>query len=236
MSIQRRKINGPLQAAYGRLSRNPELVRYLRACEFTFRKKTAALLLQACVEEYAPELLAPKTGTYNRSAYQEQLDKTTEDLMWRLRALRTQGQGTVSELIEKAIVRWLDRNVARVVTDPTNGIEWAVTHEEAAKRDAAWATEQEQAELKMQAGLDEARQIGAEADARDFAEAESLTALTGKYHEPIAYTSLKRLREFAATEDLTLEQYAAKYPGLSERIAEHEDQLHRLREDATMSE
>lgn len=150
MSIQRRKINGPLQAAHGRLARNTELVRYLRACEYTFRQTTAALLLQACVEEYAPELLAPKTGTYNRISYREQIDKITEDVMWRMRAMRTQGQGNVSELIEKAIVRWLDRNVVEIRFDDTLKIWWALTHEEHARRVA----EQETATAAYMARID----------------------------------------------------------------------------------
>lgn len=210
------------------------MLRYLNAVQVTTGKRPAAIIFEACLDAYAPELRIDAPPSYDRRAYHGHKPEIAEQLMTRIRGYRVQRGQSASALIEDAVVGWLDRNVARVVTDPTNGIEWAVTHEEAAKRDAAWAKEQEQSELQMQAELAEARRMGEEADARDFAEAESLTVMTGTYHEPITYTSLKRLREAAASEGLTLEQYAVKYPRLAERIAEHEDQLHRPREDATM--
>jgi hypothetical protein len=100
---------GPFQSVHQHLKSTPYLVRYLNAVEVRDpKRRPATLTLEACVETYAPELLA---GPFGLGLYNHSLDYVRGNVMGRLYRTRLYTKRPLTQLVEDAIIAWLRKHV-----------------------------------------------------------------------------------------------------------------------------
>ena len=104
---------GPLQAAYHRLTKNAELVRYLNAIQNETGRSVATIVADACIEAYAPAQADPRRPKYTVLVRGDH--PSTETLDELMRALwhqkRTTG-ASIAKLVERACFAWIQVHVA----------------------------------------------------------------------------------------------------------------------------
>jgi len=111
-----RYTRNPYQAAYGRLCTNALLVRYINAVHNVMPARTdSALVLEACVEKYAPKLFAPGRTPRRVATYAYSRVHVNDTVMAELEAFRQLRGQPLTVLIEDAVVEWMRTYVVKLV-------------------------------------------------------------------------------------------------------------------------